>query len=1149
MEQQQEKKFFNAEDSILNADDALFAVSQNSWVNAENLRFATTDKDATQAGQFIGGTKQLSSPQPSVNYIANGSAADDENGRIAEFKFNTTGRQDKIVVYYKSTGIEYDALLSSQVTGGLNFSSRSFIHSAVILNGMLYWVDGTNNQPRKINLESAIKANNPSFVTNETPYAFPLLAEEITIIKAPPAYSPNIIKATDAAFDNNFIANQSFEAAYEFVYYDNEETVVGTYSQASRLNFPTDTYNFIEISMDNRQYIPSTVRLVNLVIREQDGTVTGGNIAKVVKTWDKEVASEAAEIAAQNAGATLLTFDFYNDITGSFLPKPKVLRPFDNVPIYSLALAAAKNKIFLGNNTEGYDTPTITSMSLSLGTQITLDVTDKIAFLFIIRQRYFDVFDNPSTPWAYSAYWVYLPWAAPAGWYLLIGTNQTNFTFGVITPYPTLPPAPTTRAISSLQFLSADLNTALFNQGPPGYPSNNNTDNAISPNLLTITGTTPNKYNVMAQKSPYGGGIAFYDEYLRKCAVVTNDGVMVSTPARDYDYTTAIAGINWTLSNANPTAEIPLWAKYYAPLKTLNLRTRSFVQAYSFGSKYVTKDLSGVYQFNSLSYINTAVAIGINTVPLYQAGLGYVFTEGDVCIVIRDDNTTYELPVIGQEGNYILLKPKDIGLLGAVNLIFEVYTPYQTSEQEPYFEQGELNRVLNPGTALRRYETTFGFFASDTYAFTRNWGGATYFAGAMSPNDLFYKRWDTDAGKVNIVSKLGQVVKDKYISWSNSFIPNTAVNGLSAFEATNQKPVPEDCGGVYKLVNTSKAQAEGTVMLAICANETCSLYLQETQIIDSTGQTQFFTASDEVISTLNVLKGSRGTTHPESVVPYRGNVYWWDNLNSRIVQYSLNGLFDISDYKMTRFWGQLTLQFNSLTVDEIEALGSRPFVFSAVDPYHEELLFSIPKLSNTPPKGYLPDYPTKIYPFDILDFQGKTIVYKLDMGVGKPKWVGSFSFNPECFSVLQSELYSNKYGHLYLHNQPNYNEFYGAKYSSKIMVVSNAMLNNPKVYNNNSVECNLPPSFVYLYNSYPVQQSSDLVDLDYKAPEGIWYAKFYRNKLLPTEEGYTSDGLLTGEPMRNTNMLIMYEWRVESETQLQLKFINIGFKISLGNPV
>ena len=1143
MQQEVDKKILIAEDAFLDADSAPYAVPPNAWVNMENIRIETTDNAATEVGQFIGGTKLLSVPQPSVNYLGNGMVADDENGIVVEFKKNTTGTQDKIVAYYKRDNVEYDVLLSSQVAGGLNFSKYSFIHSAVILNGMVYWVDSTNNQPRKINIESGIKGNNPSFSTNEEPYTFPLNFSEITIIKPPALLSPNITKNTDGAYTNNFIANESFHFCQQYIYYDNEPSVPGTYSPASKLNFIGDTFNRIIVTMDIAEFIPLTVRYVNLIVR-----FGNTNNAKVVKTWDREVASEAAEIEAQNNLSAVLTYNFYNDISGLNINPVDVLKQADSVPVFSETISAAKGRLFLGNNTEGYDAPLLTSMQVSLGNYIDFTISSFLTPLFTVRLNTL----TPQLPnFGYSAYYVYLPWASAPGYYEITTTATLNTgTYSI----PALPGSPvTTSYATDLVYKGTNINEIIQNVKPSGYDSATLYNSSPLPTgfFVLLTGVGVNNYAVLAQNSPYKAGNVFMDFAGRRCSVVTNDNLIVTTPFRPFVYQNAYSSIDWQLSNTNAVNEIPEWAYYVIPVLTLNQRTRFFIQGWSIIPRYATKNAAGDYNYTSNLYVPNTAAIALDTTSLVGSGLGYTYSaeNNDQCILVTSAGVRHELPVIGQDGNYILLKAKDIGNLGIMTIMYEVYTPYKTSDEEIFFDRGNVYQISNPGTPNRQYSTINGSFLPDAFALTRSFNNLTYISGAMSPNDLFYKIWNDDGGKVNVISKLGQAVKTQYIRWSNTFIPNTSANGLSTFDFQDEIPVPEDCGSITKLILTSKVQNEGSVMLNLCANETNSIYLGEAQIIDSTGATQFFTQTKGVISTINTLKGNFGTTHAESVVQYRGSVFWWDDLSERVIQYASNGLFAISSYKMTKFWKEFSRKFKSLTQSDFDNLGSRPFVFAIVDPYHNELLFSIPKVSNDPPKGYLPDYPNEIYPFDILDYQTKTIVYKLDKGDGRPKWLGAFTFNTDGFVSMQNELYASKNGFLYVLNQvANQNEFFGVQNSSKIMVVSNKGVGMPKVYNNVSAQSNLVPSFVYFYCDYPNQQSSDLVDNDFKDLEGWWFSTILRNKLIPTAGGYTTDGLLTGEKMRNQAMFIMWEFRV-GITPLQLQFLNIGFTLSKGIPV
>lgn len=1263
MPQEKERKYFAAPDGRLNSDDADAFIGINEWVNMENARTGSTDKGVTGTVESIGSTILLSSPQPSVTFLAIGNADEVARNRFVEFKYNTTGINHRIVCWDEDAQVERTVLLSSQVTGGLNFDKNSVIHSAKIVDGMLYWPDSTTNQPRKINIDAAIKANDSTYDTDVVPYIFPVNFSEITIIKPPPPLSPNIQKDVDAGFENNFIANDSFMYAFRWVWYDNETTVLGTYSPASRLNKVTDTENYIIVTMDAFEQVPNSVRIVQLIVR-----YSNSNNAFVAKAWDKEVATEAAEIAAQNAGTTPLTFNYYNNVTGQFiptLPVNNVLKPFDSVPIFSETMEVFRNRLGLFNNTEGYDTPGITSLALSLTS------VDVMAGSSIRKQLIGVSLSWLSPNRGYSAWYVFMlaSEAQPQGFYEITSTVQTNLS---VIP-PVLAAAPNPVSFSGLNFRGANQSEVIkYVRGTLGNPSVQiaNTFNFLTDPIagyITITGLTVTTYDVFKTRAQYKVGIVFYDFAMRKCGVVTNDGLIFEIPTRDYEFDIGTSGVVWTLSNANALAEIPDWAYYYTPVRTLNLRTRFFLQSFTNAAKYATKNTDGDYVFSSNTFVTGSVGIGLNTAALNQSGLGYTFTERDVCVLIKDDDTVYELPVVGQDGNYIVIKAQDIGDLTTAKFIFEIYTPYQSSVQEPFYEVGQMYKILNPGTDIRSYETLSDIFIPDAYVLTRNYSTETYFAEGMSPNDYFWQRWDNDGGKINLVTRLGQVVKENSISFSNNYIPNTSINGLSTWDAGDEKAVPNECGAIRKALLTSKVQDEiGSVLLVGCERETASVYIGEVQLVGSAGNADLAT-TEQVIGTINVLKGSYGTVNPEAWIEFRGSVFFPDANNGKWIQYASNGLFPITNYKMTRFWNLWFKQFLSMTSAQIEALGGRPFIFTTVDPYHGELLISIPKLSDTPPKGYLPDFTylapisktaydvrigytdkqpddpqpaipvsyygvflyitegapvgyylipstqsitaenvappspvvppatisfstlifkgstieevyqnllpsgyrqvsgslavnggsttvsgiinRTIYPFDILDFQGKTIVYQLDKGNGMPKWMGSYAFNPEGFITLQNKLFLFKEGHIWVGNQTtSYNNLLGVQYKSKIMFVSNQTPAIPKVYNNIALKSNLKPTLTYLYNDSPCIQCSDLVDFDYRDKEGNLYATFYRNKITPTSSGYSISGLLVNEKMRGAAMKIMLEFTVSS-TPLELEFVSIGFDQSRGQTI
>jgi hypothetical protein len=249
---------------------------------------------------------------------------------------------------------------------------------------------------------------------------------------------------------------------------------------------------------------------------------------------------------------------------------------------------------------------------------------------------------------------------------------------------------------------------------------------------------------------------------------------------------------------------------------------------------------------------------------------------------------------------------------------------------------------------------------------------------------------------------------------------------------------------------------------------------------------------------------------------------------------------------MTRFWSQFALQYNSMSKAAIEALGSRPFLFAAVDPKHSELLISIPKLLTQPPKGYLPDYPSEIYPFDLWDGSAQTVVYKIDIGLGNPHWQGRYTFSSEGFVVAQNRTFSFKNGFLYEHNQVGSQSFYGTPFKARIAFYGNLAGGIPKVLHNLAVEANLCPSWAYVRSEQPEQQATDLMDYEWSEKEGVWKANVKRDKLLPTATGMTTTSILSGERMRAVAFRILLQWTL-SGTQLRLRGVTLGEELSRGH--
>lgn len=1038
---EKEKKYFaqrGESGGHLDAESSPFAVPTNAWVNASNVRSGSTDKGVTAVIESVGGTLLLSTPSPSVSFIEIGSITDIVDNRIIYFYYNLNTGQHKIEVYDKTADTIYLALLSSQVTGGLTFSKDYLIHGTVI-NGVAYWTDNYNGI-RKLNIDAAIKMNNSSYSTTQAAYTNPLEPDVISLIRRPPFYALTVNKTTVVSTAYNYIADFAGQFAWRYTFRDNEISVLSPISDLVNYNSITDTFNAVAVVANdvfgNPQHISQDVQTVDFCVR-----YAGSPNFFIIKTWDKRIASEAAEIAAHNAGNPL-DYTFLNDRIGIALDSAYSVKPFDSVPRLSKTLSSALSRLMVGHNYESFDTPVLSSLTF------------------------------------------------------VVNSSTSHSPFG-----------------------------SSFKAG-----------------------------------GVYQIGIIFRDYYKRIIGnVFTNDSMRFQIPDRNYALTTYYTNVAISLSNASAADEIPVEAYYYEVVVTKCLTTRFFIQAKSGGMKYAIKDpTTGVITYQD-TYISSAYGLAFNASLLNAEGMGYSFQDGDILKVYQATNpTVYSLAVIGVQDGYIISKLQDLGSFAVQpNIIFEIYTPYKESTSEPFWTTGQTLTVTNPTTAFRTYGTIADTITGEIYLFNRFAPSGSYVAENMSPAPKYWKQWNVNRGEPNYVINSFDVTKYTAVRWSNVIIEGSQTNGLSTFDALDEKILPEDLGKLSKLQQTSKVEEQGNVMLAIGEKETASCYLGEVQLVGADSNA-FVASAPNVIGTVNVLKGSFGTINPESVTEYRGNVYWYDANNGRIIQYSANGLFPISNYKMQRFWKVWTDQFLSMTAAEIEALGGRPFVFSTVDPFHDELLFSIPKLGS-PPKGTIVDYSIQhgelyqsiTYPFDILDFDGKVIVYDLISNT----WRGSYSFYTEGFATLQNQLYSFKNGQMYLHNQYNNQcKFYGVQYTANIMCVSNQNPSVPKSYNAVAVESNIYPSMVLFYNEYPYIQQSDLVDTDFTdngsrpmGLEGIWNATLYRNIIQPTATGFTATSRLTGEKMRNTNMFIMLQFAPTGSSPLNLKFLDIQYTLSLGN--
>lgn len=1134
------KKIFNGG---INCDDPFRFLGSDESLNIENMRVGAYGEGKNIQLENIPSPELLYYYYPPGNNLCLGRVPDYNKLRILWCNYNDAGNHG-IYTYDFNLKVTYLVLLSSQTVDGFNWDKNFRIaRNAKIVDNLFLFTDNLN-EPRCINIEAGIKLNQPSYVTDREPYVVPLEYNDITLIKKPPIYRLQVAKITDNGFDGNFIKNNAYQFYYRYWYKDYQFSVLSTFSQLVPYNGADELFNAINIQMPFGEDIPNEVQQVDICMRD-------GNYGKsfVIQSYNKDNYYDAVAISDHNANVTQLGFAFYDNISGVPIDEETANTSFDNVPLLSKTEELAKNRDYLGNNLKGYDTPSLSNLTLTLSTYNTDG-----AGTFTSQWKYFYLYYAPDIGGPTSSLIYHYAYNATL--------NPTTYYYDA---YHTSSSAPgTVNASDADTTWATETELAAYIQRNTAPPANNHWvfgafsffDTGDTTQLIFTVDLAGLQF--FKSSSTVKVALAFYDRFRRKCGITRSAEIAI--PDRTFDQVVFSSNILWTLNNNNTLTEIPDWAYYYQIYISKNQTESFFVQISSRELQYVRKDQDDTFVYSDSWDGTNTYATAFNLTALYLLGMGYTFQENDLLRIYLSDGTNVITNVITQAGNYVLCTPTDIGMGGDVDTLIEIYSPFIPSTLDPLYENGDMLNIIAPGTVDRQYETLGGSINGDCYAIQREHASSsTYFVEAMSPNDLVWQIWQTDRGWTNFVDRIGQQQKETSIDWSNTYINGTKTNGLNKFGALNTKDIGSSSGSIQKIQLTNKMEEAGDLMLIIAQTEILSAYLQEVQLYTA-AQAGSIITTDQVIGTINPMKFSAGTINPESVVEWNGTVWGIDVIRGLAWQYDTNGVVPISYYKMRSYWDKFGKRYIEQGTDAIEDLCGFSYIESCVDPSTGETLFTVPQTeTNTVtsgiPVGYapelpsyttLPDYASSIQNrFAFYDGNAKTIVYNYEAN----KWFGAFGFLPDCMEYLGNKLVAWKDGWMYLCNEntTSFNNFFGTQYPQRICVSING--DDPtsiKDLMDIGIEANAIPNYSVAYTEYPNEQITDLTADDYTSPEGVQYARWFRDRLSPNVTGTAIDKMYKGDQLQSATPLIMLEFS-EYNTKLQLTFLDIGFEKSKGH--
>jgi len=241
--------------------------------------------------------------------------------------------------------------------------------------------------------------------------------------------------------------------------------------------------------------------------------------------------------------------------------------------------------------------------------------------------------------------------------------------------------------------------------------------------------------------------------------------------------------------------------------------------------------------------------------------------------------------------------------------------------------------------------------------------------------------WNTSAGKpaVLISKNLNPTGRKNTIRYGGNYVAGTKINNLSSFFALDSDDVPVENGEIMSLQRVSRLQGTGNMLLALCKNETAYVLLGEQELTQSNNQS-ILSISSNVIGTIRNLGYNYGLQEKQSVFNYKGNVWWWDNYNKKVIKYNEQGIELVSD--------------NFMRSHFLTKSGDAKFAF---DPFYNMCFVSIG--SDTNSIGYS----------DTLK-----------------RWVSEYSFKVDYAESYGDKMVLVKDGVVHLSLQSGYNAFLGA---------------------------------------------------------------------------------------------------------------------------
>lgn len=1094
-----EKRIFN---KGMNNDLAVEFIPQGQYRTALNVRVGYSNNDNMGTVENALGNTEVTSidiPYNTGVYKCIGSKLDATANKIYAFLFNSI-QAHRIIEYDISTN-SISTVLESSV---LNFDPDFLITGIAIVYlesdvPLLYWTDGgapnglpdtqcgstvLENPIRKLNINKAKEymLGNPNPID-----AYQTIDVQIMdYIKWPPVFSPDVAIVDDSSKNRNNITENLFQFRTAWRYDDFEKTAWSPISKVvnpindevlGNANYlPTSFNNAIDITFDTGSDV---VDVLYIAVRKSNngGVDTEGDFY-LVDTLNKYDENGNVLIPSNST----YTYRFYNDKALLPIPLREQDLEFDNVPIYSQAMEYIYgNRMVWGNYAEQFD---LVDPDITLIPQ-RIDLPDILSSI------------TPTPTYFVTSVSTFISYAkvtVPLGVYQagdIIQSQDSSNVYYVVTFADTLDPVLfMANLVTAFQayyntadvlFLSGNTVT-IPNTTPPVSVSLLSNEFIIVKYSLTTPVTVPvvpfavfraaTKRSSFKTGTTHSFGIRYYDRANRSCTVIRNSTFDIYVPlVTELGVQTTYQKqyqINWGIFHTPP-----IWATHYQWVIGSKSSIKSFIQ----------------FTIRSATNVGTQTEFTLEPIVEYSNAypnsiLSYNFTSGDrlrlLTTQVGVSNPQYiDVTVTGFDEGTQVLTTNQIDLFTnfvSDGQLVEIYSPQPTltDRQVFFYEFSEEYEIGDAGLSTRFHkgelqdqtptQPAVGIFTrGDVWIRPRRMSTsnstitADYWVEDYNFSD-FYSSIVWDKGRASIFNPdFKRVIREANIGYSEPFIPETNLNGLSRVFDTSFRQYERKYRGIQLLKNKNRNL---TVFQEL---KTGMLMINQQVARDSNGGT-FVLQTDDVLNPMTYYEKESGIgKNPESYAEDRGNMYYVDVLRGEIIRLGQDGMNVISDRGMHNYFKDL--------LGQISKSGKRVNIYGCFNKRfgQYEIAFEQTRLN----EGN--------------NLQAVTLAYF------EPEnyWSSFYSYNPENMCNANDDMVSFKNGRVWVHNTGQYANYYGTQYVASLKAVSNAAPSETKVYETFTVEGTQAPNVPSIQSS--LQQNSLLTPQMFRLYEGKYYTNFKRD--------------------------------------------------------